>query len=850
MSSALPHPVSSPAPPPEPAWKEFARAPLVPIALAASVGLVLDRYGQPALGADLVAAVLALVLWVSTRTRKPLLAPVWLWISAGALAAAHHNAHRNGFADDDVGTFAPERPTPAKIRGTLDEEPARFRPPKPDPLFATPKVETTVTVLAVTAIETPQGWRPASGRARLTVEGRLDDLHHGDAVEVVGRLFAPSAPGNPGEMDYRSHLLDQRITAELRTKRSRDGITRLEEGWRTSVFGQLAVVRSWGTRSLQASLPEDGAGLAAALLLGDGTALDRDEWDSYVRTGVVHVLAISGQHLVVLAAFVWTLLKIAGIRRRDGAWVVAAVLIGYALLTGGRPSAMRAAVMVTVVCGGIVLRRPKMPANAFALGWLVVAGLNPADPFTAGCQLSFLSVFVLIWGVGRWLTPRPLTPLEALVEESRPLAEKIVRRLVRVVAGAYAISLILGVANAPLILAWQNLISPVGIVIGPPLVLLTSIALIAGFLLLLVSPLGTWATSPFTLVVWLCLAGCEKLVHAVEGVPGGWVYAPGPAWWWLVGFYLGVTGVVLFDGRWRGRCLLGLAVWVVLGLLATFDRPARDEMRVTFLAVGHGGCVVVETPDGRVLLYDTGTTTGPDVVRRVIAPYLWSRGITRVDEVFLSHADLDHFNGLPELLKRFPVGQVTLTPSFAEKPSPGVATTLGALDRHGVRQRVATAGDRYTAGEVTLEVLHPPPEGPAGNENARSLVLLVRHAGHTVLLTGDLEEAGQEMVVGVPVPPIDVLLAPHHGAVAANARRGGEGRYTPGPVAGWARPQLVVSCQAPRPTDHLTAAYGAAGGTVWDTATAGAVTVRSHPTGLVAETFRTGEVRVIRRGGR
>ncbi len=847
MSVAIPDPVTPPLPPPEPAWKEFARAPLVPVAVAVGVGLVADRYLPISLAAELVTAVLALLVWLASRSRT--FAPVGLWVASAALGAAHHQAYRTVFAADDIGAIASDRPIPVLVRGTLDEEPARFRPPKPDPLLAVPKPETTVTVLALTAIEAPDGWRPASGRARLTVEGRLDDLHLGDMVEVVGRLWRPGPPSNPGEMDYAGYLLDQRITAEIRTKRTGDGVTRLEEGWRSSAFGWFAVVRGWGTRALGTALPHDEAGLAAALLLGDGTAMDREGWDVFVRTGVVHVLAISGQHLVVLAAFVWFVLRVAGVRRRNGAWVVAAVMIGYAILTGSRPSAVRAAVMVCVVCGGLVLRRPVIAANAFAFGWLVVVALNPADPFTAGCQLSFLSVFVLVWGAVRWLTPRPLTPLEELVEESRSTPVKLARGALGGLRMAYGISLILGVANAPLILAWQNLVSPVGVILGPPLVLLTSIALLAGFLLLLIAPLGTWVGWPLARIVEWSLAGCEGLVAVVERVPVGWVYAPGPAMWWLVGFYAGVAAVVLLAGRTRARALAALAVWTVFGLVLSFERPTRNELRVTFVAVGHGGCVVMETPDGRVLLYDTGTTTGPDVVRRVIAPYLWSRGISRIDEVFLSHADLDHFNGLPELLKRFPVGQVTLTPSFPDKATQGISATLAALDRREVTRRVAKAGDRFTAGDVTLEVLHPPPDGPEGNENTRSLVLRVRHAGHTFLLTGDLEGVGQEMVVRSPAPSLDVMLAPHHGAVGANARRETEGRFAPGPLAEWAKPKLVVSSQQPTKTDHLTAAYGPSGGLVWDTASVGAVTVRSHSSGLVAETFRTGEVRVFRRGG-
>src|SRR4029079_17302302 len=132
---------------------------------------------------------------------------------------------------------------------------------------------------------------------------------------------------------------------------------------------------------------------------------------------------------------------------------------------------------------------------------------------------------------------------------------------------------------------------------------------------------------------------------------------------------------------WSKRFLIAIVVWTFIGLALSYRPRTTDELRVTFHAVGHGGCVVMETPDGQVLLYDAGTTTGPDAVRRVIAPYLWSRGIARIDEVFLSHADLDHFNGMTELLKRFPVGRVTLTPSFADKTSPGVAAMLDALDR-------------------------------------------------------------------------------------------------------------------------------------------------------------------------
>ncbi|HEV3263341.1 MAG TPA: MBL fold metallo-hydrolase, partial [Gemmataceae bacterium] len=207
----------------------------------------------------------------------------------------------------------------------------------------------------------------------------------------------------------------------------------------------------------------------------------------------------------------------------------------------------------------------------------------------------------------------------------------------------------------------------------------------------------------------------------------------------------------------------------------------------------------------------------------------------------LSHADKDHFNGIPALMDRFAVGQLTYTPTFKEKPTAAVHVTLRALEARGIPVRVVTAGDWLTAGDVQMEVLHPPESGPEGNENARSLVLLVRHAGHSILLTGDLEGPGLERVLALPPAHVDVLMAPHHGSRISN---------TPA-LAAWARPRVVVACQGPpqwpaRSPDP----YTPAGAQLLGTWPHGAVTIRSHRTGLVVETFSTGQRFAVRPEGR
>ena len=627
-------------------------------------------------------------------------------------------------------------------------------------------------------------------------------------------------------------LRDQGVFCRIEARKTPAGVARMRRGWTTSWGGWLAVVRDRGQRELARALPPETAGLAQALLLGEGSPLTAADWMKYVRTGVIHVLAISGQHLVILALFLWWTLRLFGVRQRHGAAVVAIFLLSYALLTGGRPPALRAAISGCAVCCGLILRRRTHSANLFALAWLTVALLNPADIFGSGCLLSFLSVAVLYWGVSPLLTRPEPDPVQQLIDEGRPPWLRGLRRLGRILLESYVVSLAIWLAVTPLAASRYGLVSPAGIVLGTPLTLLTSVALLAGFLLLLLAPLSLPILGPSAFIVHISLAACEWLVDRADGFRLSFFYVGDIPEWWLWIFYVGLLAVLTQSALrsfQRVAALTGLA-WFGVGLLMAAVRLPADELRVTFLAVGHGGCTVMETPDGRTLLYDAGALAGPEVTRRQIAPFLWQRGIRRIDEVFLSHADLDHFNGLVGLLEIFAVGQVTCTPTFADKTTEAVRHTLDVLRRRGIAMRTVKAGDRMTAGEVELRVLHPPLIGPDGNENSRSLVLEVRHADHSILLTGDLEGTGMDMVLRQEHRRFDVLMAPHHGSPRANSAA----------LAEWARPRVVVSCQGPpRAVGSPLEIYRTVGAEVVPTWTHGAATIRSHASGLVVETFVT-----------
>lgn len=893
------------------------RAPLVPFAFAVTAGIVLDRYASIPLPTSLVVAVFGILTWaIMFFGGKPEVAVVYLGISAAALGAGYHHGYLHVYAADDIGEFVTADARPAKLRGVLEEEPRiQWLPaelkeslapspralederniqsrPRQNPLQSIPPrldlnlAEPTVAVIRVSRLRRADDQLAVSGRARLIVTGHLPSrLYVGDEIEVVGRFLTPHGPANPGEFDYASHLLDQRIRAELVVK-TPDGVKCLARGWHWSWAGWLAILRGWAQWTLDRAMPQESV-LSTALLLGESFSIYPDpmtneDWDRYKRTGVIHVLAISGQHLMMLAFFLWYLIRLLGIPRSRAAWFVALFLLGYSLLTGGRPPVMRSAVMVCVYCGALILRRRVLLPNSFALAWLIVALLNPTDIFDAGCQLSFLSVAVLYWYTDRWfgnntslerpveerrtiwqrillhfangsLEPpinerRPFLQLMARMllqfangplDECRPFGQKIFLHLVRETWLSYKVTFVIWLSLLPLVASRCQVIPLVGLVIGPPVVLLTSIALIAGFLLLLAAVVWAPAAVLFGWVVGWCLTRCDRLVHISDVFPGSYWYVGTVPDWWLWLLYPGLLVFLTLEPlrqRWRWAALAGLA-WLGISLLSEAITLATGELRCTFLAVGHGGCTVLETPDGRTLLYDAGALGGPDVARRQIAPYLWYRGIRRIDHVFLSHADLDHFNGICALLDRFAVGSVIFTPTFVNKRAPGVQLTLAALERHHVPTRVVRAGHRLQAGEVQFEVLHPPAVGPEGIENARSMVLLVRHARHTFLLTGDLEGPGLARVLSLAPVHIDVLMAPHHGSRFANTAE----------LAQWAQPTLVVSCEGPprgpvRPPEP----YTPMGARFLGTWPHGAVTVRSHASGLVVETFQTKYRFVIR----
>lgn len=840
---ASPAPVATPAQTIRAAPPLFRQAPLLPIAGACTAGILLDRYVgvTPAIiivglgGATLAA-------WALRTRRRYALAALWfaaLWLGAG-----RHYLQQQRPADD-VSHFATPNGQLVRLRGIVLDGFTPTEVVRPDPLRSRSGGARGAGVIDVTQRWHGDGWQPASGRVRLTVSDGMAHVNVGDDVSFTGMLHAPEGPGNPGERDLRQAALDQGVSGSVHLDNSAGVIVQGWHGtWRIDPW--LARLRDHVRGVLERYLAPEHASIAKALLLGDQRALEPEALEAYRRTGVLQVLAISGQHLAILCgAFTfrffgllpYPVLHLVGLSRRRVIWLTCGFVTLYTMLTGSQPPILRAAIMVNAWCLAVAFRRHTQVVNSLALAWLVLAMFNPADLLQIGCLLSFLGTLAL-HRAGQWLDafwivdPHAMDPLDSLLLEARPWWDRLARTLCRWAVSPFFASAIITAMAWPVFASAFHLCSPISLVLGPVLVVLTACALFGCFFLLLASVLSTFLADGIGQLLNYCFDACAWCVQTADAIPGGHWYVASLPMWWVLTWAAGVLLVLLWPGAWVWRrwWVLGAMAWTSVLMAWPASGPTRGELRCALLDVGHGACAVLELPDGRVMLYDAGAITGPEVTAQRIAPYLWHRGITRIDEIFLSHADLDHFNGLPALLERFHVGQVSLTPSFHAKREPGVQLIVQTLEARGVTTRQIHAPQDFEAGLVSIRVLHPPPNGPEGTENARSLTMLVTYQNRSVLLTGDLATPGLEQVMLQPLRgPVDVLLAPHHGSSTSNTEA----------FARWAHTGLAVSSEG-RERGRRVDPYAAVQTELWRTSEEGAVTVRIVDGMVEAEGYRHG----------
>jgi competence protein ComEC len=734
---------------------------------------VIDRYAEPFGtltwgGLSLAFCGLAIVL-----IRRPWIGAAFLLGAFVALSGARHHSQWSDLASDDLAQVARETPRPAWVRGVIVDV-LGFRPGRvPDDRGV------TRGVLEIVQVYNARGWCPASGSTMLTIGGECPDLRAGAVVEAAGGLALVARPLNPGEFDYQAYLRGQGIRLRLSVDDA-SGVwpdkSGAASGWAGLWPRMVGPVRAWSQKTLAGVFGPASAPLALALVLGRREGVDPDVNDAFARTGTTHLLAISGLHMQVLALALGFLLRACGLGRRKALLAVIAATIGYTVLVGFMPSVVRSAAMTATACIAGIFDRQNRNANTFALAAILTLAHNPSDLFDVGCQLSFLAVAAIVWMVGPVLArlrPRP----DPLMEAERQLAtgwRVWARPISLVLVEGVVVSTVVWLAALPLTALRFHLAAPISVALNLPLIPMTSVALLASGASLGMSaiwrPLGTpaaWVAS------WL-LNWTEDIVRWGSAQGWGHVFVPEPSWQWVLGFYLFLGfATIAVVSRWgrpiRRGSLAALAIWIIGGSVGALAPRPAGLPRAEVLAVGHGLAVMIETGRGRAVLYDCGRMRDPSVGRRIIAPALWARGVRGLDAVILSHADADHYNGLPDLLDRVSIREVVVPEGFESESNPGAGELLQRVRSRRIPVRTVVAGECWETGATQFAIHHPPAGfNPKAPDNAKSLVLEVWSAGHRMILTGDLEGEGLLAYASDPGPRPDVFLAPHHGGQKSN----------------------------------------------------------------------------------
>lgn len=499
-----------------------------------------------------------------------------------------------------------------------------------------------------------------------------------------------------------------------------------------------------GLAKASAVLDDEEAGLLPALVVGDTEQMVPRIVDEFRTAGLAHLLAVSGANLAIVCGAVYLLLRRLGPRQAAIAAMVA--LVGFVVLAGPEPSVLRAAVMGAVALLALVLGRERSAVPSLAAAVLVLVLIDPALGGDPGFALSVVATAALVLVAPRWA--------RALKQRGVPSG----------VAEAIVVPTAASLATAPVVAGLSGQVSLVSVVANLVAGPVVAPATVLGVLAAVVAPLWPSGAEVLThvagpAITWLIQVGRQAAAvpGAAVGWPDGWVGA--------IALTAAVAATVLLLRLKKTRTLVvavlvgGFVVLVPLKIAAPAWPP--DGWKVVSCDVGQGDALVLATDDaGSAVVVDTGPDPG------AVDRCLKTLGIKRIPLVVLTHLHADHVGGLAAVLTGRAVGAVATGP--LKEPSWAWREVNEQARRNGVRVTEPKAGERFALPGLELEVLGPrrPPAPGAENTtvNDYSLVLRAYTRAGRVLLTGDVELAGQSALLGERDLAAEVLKVPHHGS--------------------------------------------------------------------------------------
>jgi competence protein ComEC len=566
----------------------------------------------------------------------------------------------------------------------------------------------------------------------------------GDELKLFGTAEPIASPRNPGEFDMRTYLARADVRRMLFVRYPEDG-TLIRHGGGNPILRAAQKSRSWMQRALSRGLentPEVRTFLSG-IVLGLRRQAPEDIEEPFQQTGTLHLFAVAGLHVGIVATLLWMLATLARLPRKTAAAIIIPLLFFYAAVTGLHVSSVRAATMASILIGGLFFERKVFLANSLAAAAFFILCWNTNELFSTGFQLSFAVVGAIVLFTDPFfrILQRPAAPDPFLPQTLLRGPRRWMYAAYEWVSGGAAVSLAAWIGSLPLILWYFHLVTPISLLANLVVVPIAFLVLAIALLSLLATPLFPWIAVVFNNANWSLATLVIGIVNLFAQIPGGHFY------------------------------------------VASLNWNEKSSARMTVLDLGAGGAVHLRAANSN-WLFDCG---GERVYERVVREYLHWAGVNRLTGLFLTHGDSLHIGGAMELLEDFPKAHVF------DNPAPDRSVLhrrlfrrFSELKKSGLERSSLIAGDELRlARDVTARVLFPPAGFAGMTADDQAVVIRLRIAPTTfVLLMSDSgTNTEQALLSNGSELQSDVLIKGQHHSAASGS----------GVFLDAVRPQLIIA---------------------------------------------------------